>query len=301
MNPVLLIDTNYLCHRAFHAMEDLFYGDRGTGAVFGVLRDIVSLTEEFKTNRVVFAFDVGGGGHRRGILPTYKGTRAARHATDTPEDQEARKNFFEQVVLLRTRYLPAAGFRNVFSCAGFEADDIIAAIAAALPATDEGVIVSADQDLWQCMRANVWCWNLHTRRATTAEVFRERWGLEPHEWADVKAYAGCSTDDVPGVPGVGEATAARWLRGELGAHTQAFQKIRAARALYRRNLPLVRLPFPGTPQFEIQRDEVTEKSWQQLTEDLGMHSIRDTVPRGTKRSSRGRRRGQGEEGFGFDG
>lgn len=299
--PLLLLDATYLCHRAYHAVGDMMHNDRGTGAVFGVLRDIVQLQEFFRTTRTVFAFDPGGHGHRHKILPTYKATRHKRHAEESDKDKAGRADFQRQIRHLRDRHLPAAGFRNVFTAPGFEADDIIAQIAAGVPEDDEAIIVGSDQDLWQCIRPNVTCWNPQTRKGYGEQSFRAQWGIQPHRWADVKALAGCSSDDVPGLPGVGEKTAARWLCGTLGAHTQAYKKLAGAKALHHRNIKLTRLPFLGTPEFEIQPDEVTETKWAALADELGMRTLRDTAPRAVGRKSKGRKRATKETGFGLAG
>ena len=298
--PLLLIDTNFLCHRAFHSMGDMSFEDMGTGAVFGVLRDIVSLQEEFNTGRCVFAFDVGRG-HRHDLLPTYKSTRRKRYAEENDDERAARADFKKQITFLRIRYLPQAGFQNVFSARGFEADDIIAAIAAALPRNEEAIIIGSDKDLWQCLRSNVWCWNPTQHKACTIESFRKKWGIEPAQWADVKAYAGCRTDDIPGVPGIGDVTAAKHIRGELGKHTKAYAALARAELQCAYNRPLVSLPFSGTPTFEIKPDTVTEEKWQALADRLGMRSMRSTVPRTATRKMRGRKRDKEKikEGFGF--
>jgi DNA polymerase-1 len=288
--PLLILDTNYLCHRAFHAMGNLNYGSKGTGAVFGVLQDVLSLQERFQTGRVVFAFDWPGKGHRHSILPTYKSSRKARYKEEGEVAQAERKDFYRQIGQLYKDYLPSAGFRNVFALRGFEADDIIAAVAAALPPGDEGIIVSADQDLWQCAstRPAVMCWNPVTGKGVTRVGFMEKWGMEPARWAEVKAIAGCGTDDVPGVPKVGEVTAAKYLRGELGEHLKTYKAIEAS--AWRDNLPLVGLPYPGLPDYPLVPDEVTAESWQALAERLGMRSLQSTAPRSAPRQSRGRTR-----------
>lgn len=299
-SPTLLIDANYLCHRAFHALGELAYDGAGTGTIFGVLRDIIQLQDTFSTSKCVFAFDSKGPGLRHKILPTYKSSRRERYQEESDEERAARNDFHEQIGLLRSRYLPSAGFRNVFSADGFEADDIIASLAARAPAQEEMVIISSDQDLWQCLRPNVWCWNPHKKKGYDMHAFVKEWRLEPKQWRDVKAYAGCSTDDVPGVPGVGEATAAKWLRGELNDTTKTAQKLDAAGELYLRNIQVVRLPFPGTPLFNIEPDEVTEASWRSLADHLGMKSLRNTAPRMATHETRGRKRDR-QEGFGLDG
>lgn len=299
-DPILLMDSNYLCHRAYHAMGDLSYGARGTGAVFGFLRDIVTLQDELKSTRCVFAFDPGAPGLRHAQLPTYKSTRRDRHRDETDEEKEGRADFHRQIEKLRQEYLPAAGFNNVFMAPGYEADDIIATVAAGMPDSQEVIIVGSDHDLWQCLRPNVWNWNPHTRKGYDAGAFRKQWGLPPKKWADVKALAGCKSDDVTGVPGVGEATAAKWIRGDLGPHTKAAKALGASRGLYNANIGIVRLPFPGCPEFSIRPDTVTEDKWVDLVDSLGMDSLKRTPPRAAN-AKKGRSRGTKNQGFGLTG
>lgn len=286
--PLLVIDTTYLCHRAYHAMGDLTHGGVGTGAIYGVLKDIISLQEYHKTSRVVFAFDVPGGGHRHAILPTYKSSRVARHGEESDTEKEARADFQEQVRKLRTHYLPIAGYKNVFYAKGFEADDIIASVCAGIPEHEEAVIIGTDKDLYQCLRNNVWLWNPQTKQPYTINDFIEEWGLAPRRWASVKAFAGCSTDDVPGVRGAGEQTVAKYLRGVLPTHHKVYQTLAASKALHDRNLPIVKLPYPGTPTYTIQPDQVTEEGWAACAAELGMKSIAATLPRGAAQKVRGR-------------
>jgi len=286
----LVMDMTYLCYRAFYAVG-------GPACVvsmdfiYMVLRDIISMQHTFGTDKrgCVFAFDLGRSA-RQQVFPAYKRLRQTRRLEDSDEEKAAYREFHCQTNALCVDYLPSIGFRNVFAEQGFEADDIIASIAKRLPDDDEAVIVGSDHDLWQCLRPNVWCWNPQRRRAYTAEMFRQEWKLEPKQWADVKAYAGCSTDDIPGVPGVGEKTAAKWLRGELNLNTRAAIRLSSAGDLYARNSKLVRLPFSGTPEFVLRPDEVTEDKWKVLADRLGMQGIYSLVLKSASRRSRGGKR-----------
>lgn len=291
--PVLLIDGNYMCHRAWHAIGALGYGEQGTGAIFGVLRDITILQDEFRTTRTVFAFD-GPAGRRYKLLDSYKSGRRKRHEEETEEEKAARADFRVQIARLCDTHLPAAGFRNVWTAPGFEADDIIAAKALSAPLRQEVVIIGSDQDLWQCLRPNVWQYNPNTKKGYTYDAFVAEWGLQPHQWAQVKALAGCKSDDIPGVPGVGEKTAAKYLRGELGAHTKAHAKIEDFPVQdLDRNLKLTTLPFPGTPCPKLQKDEVTPEKWGAMTDGLGMDSLKNQAPRVAGSQKKGRKRGFG--------
>lgn len=296
-DPLLLIDVSYMAYRAFHAMGALAHGGEGVAVAFGVLRDVVGLQNQFQTGRCVFAFDHPAPKHRAAILPTYKASRRARYLEESAEEKEARADFRRQLAALYKTHLPAAGFANVFAAAGYEADDIIAKVVQRLPPGEEAIIVSSDADLWQLLRPGVVVWNPQKAKLLTATGFALKWGIEPDRWADVKAIAGCSGDDVPGVPGVGEATAAKYLRGELGAHTKAHAAIEDRFAMWQENLKLVRLPYYGTPDFEIRPDGVTEETWCGVADALGAKSLRVAVPRTATKKSKGRKRNG--KGFGF--
>jgi len=97
------------------------------------------------------------------------------------------------------------------------------------------------------------------------------YGIAPSQWADVKAIAGCSSDGVEGVRGVGEKTAAKFLRGNLKPASKAHQAIVAGNNVWRRNLPLVRLPFPGVGKFDLESD--SELDWNPTFYKLGMSSL----------------------------
>lgn len=289
--PLLLLDTNYLCHRAWHAMGEMHHAGQGTAAIFGVLSDIVHLQDEFRTSRIAFAFD-GSKGLRYQHLPGYKAARRKRREIDDAAQKEARADLREQIRRLQEDYLPAMGFRNIWSCPGYEGDDIIAQAAAQTAPGSEAIIIASDQDLWQCLRPGlVWQYNPTTKQAMTYARFKAAWGIEPPVWATVKAMAGCSSDSIPGVKGVGEKTAAKFIRGELGEKTKAHAAIKSFSAADRkRNKLLTTLPFPGTPEPVLQEDHVTEDKWAAMADRLGMTSLKKTPPRCATRKSRGRRR-----------
>ena len=273
----LLLDTNYLSHRAYYSTGGLAHGDIGTGVVFGVLRDVLWLQEYFDTRRPVFCFDLGVG-LRQGVYEGYKGKRRKREAEADEDTLAGIYEFRQQVKQLRTDYLPAVGYRNIFAADGYEADDAIATTAKNLPETEEAIIISADHDLYQLLRPNVHIYHPQQKKIVTHESFRKAWGLEPWQWAIVKAMAGCDTDDVPGIAGVGEVTAAKYLRGELKETSAAYKKIRAGMGVVQRNRQLVKLPFVNTPVFEFQEDEVTQQKWIALADRLGMKSLAHQMP-----------------------
>lgn len=272
--PWLLIDGDYLAWRAFHSTGD----PDGDGVTFGFLDAIHSLQGQFQSERIVFAFDCGTS-WRRYAFPAYKRSRRRMAVcTDTDgcewdeEDKvmigqcrecrekdeakrQARRSVKRQIRCLRDELLPALGHRNVLFQPKCEADDVIAAVAKSLPFAEQAVIVSADRDLWQLLdRERIVQHNPTTRRTyAESDLAKGFFGLSPAQWANVKALAGCATDDVPGIAGVGNKTAAKWLRGRLKPGVVA-RRIEASEAIWKRNLSLVRLPWEGCGPFELVPD-----------------------------------------------
>lgn len=257
----LLIDTTYLCRRAWHA----------SGVVFGAIDTIENQVELHAPDNVVFAFDSGGRGLRAKIDPTYK---ANRYKDLTEQEAQALKDYREQESLLRTKHLPAMGYRNIFASRGYEADDIIAGIASDLHIRHDAVIITADNDLWQCLRMNV-CWhNPVTGKTVTFDSFTKEWDLHPIMWADVKAFAGCSTDGIQGIRGVGDKTAAKWFAGTLKPSSKKYQLINDNLEVYNRNIQLTRLPLNGYKTPELKDDEVTELKKNKVKAQFGMGRTR---------------------------
>lgn len=263
----LLLDVSDLAYRNFHAIGELSHDGVATQVPFGVFRDILDLQDLFGTVRIAFCFD-GGHDGRTNLYPRYK----RRDIDMTEEERDARRSLRQQIYRLRTKYLPVVGFRNIFWQEGYEADDLIAWIVENIKGHDY-IIVSRDQDLYQLLSPTVSIWNVHAKKAVTEQSFREDFGIGPAQWPDVKAMAGCGSDNVEGIHGVGEKTAAKFLSGRLKDSTQAYAKIVANNDIWRRNLQLVSLPFPGVNPVELRDDEVTTGSWRRVMKELGMSSL----------------------------
>lgn len=276
---VLVLDANYLCHRAFFAMGGLSHEDVKTGVIFGVLRDIANLAKQFSTNRFAFCFD-SPKSLREEVYPNYKSSRRKRKGPRGQSEEEAhqyqldREELYRQIKLLHNDYLPAVGYKNVFMQEGYEADDLIASIV--LGDGDmkmDYVIVSGDKDLYQLLDSNVSMWVPGTKQLLTGLSFMKEWQIDPSDWVKVKAIAGCSTDDIEGVPGVGEITAAKYVRGELPPKAQTYQDIKAMRDVWRENLKLVRLPYEGLEQVVLKKCEIPVTAWRGIAKKCGINSI----------------------------
>ena len=285
MKTWLILDVHFLAYRAFHTTRDLSFKGRASGVIYGFFKALTDLKDEFCTDRVAFCFE-----HRhlfrRDIYPSYKGRRLTKKIT--PEEAQARKSMTIQISNLQNRYLPRIGFKNIFSFCGMEADDIMAKIAQ--EATDDIVIVTADKDLYQCLRPNVSIYSPIKRIRLTEEWFVKKYRVKPWKWAVVKAIAGCASDEVEGIKGVGEITALKFLRGDLEKNSKAYRAIcsREGKAIIRRNRKLVELPYEGCPIPELREDEIDRDGWRETCQLLGMKSLMRHLPISTMR--RGQRR-----------
>ena len=195
-----------MAFRAFYALPaDNFVTATGqhTNAVYGFVSMLTRLLQTERPTHVAVAFDVSRHSFRTEEYPEYKGTRDA-----TPEE------FKGQVELIR-EVLDAMGIVSL-SREGFEADDILATLA--YRAGHEGVtvlVVSGDRDSFQTVTDNVTVLYPGAspgdlRRMTPAAV-EAKYGVPPQRYPEIAAIVGETSDNLPGVPGVGPKTAAQWI------------------------------------------------------------------------------------------
>jgi len=276
--PLLIIDVHYLCHRAFHSSQkELNWKGRATGVIFGFLKSISFLKDEFLTDQIAFCFE-----HphlfRRDIYPPYKRRRHAKERT--PAEMRDYSNLIGQITELHQKYLPKIGFRNVFCFRGMESDDIMAALARDCPDNEEAILVTGDNDLLQCLKDNVTLYSPQKQKLLTQNWFCHHYGIWPKQWPLVKAIAGCKGDEVEGIKGIGEISALKYARGELKLDSKAYLSIvsPAGKAIVRRNRPLVQLPYSTCPRPELREDCVTKEAWVETCGLLGMRSIAGHPP-----------------------
>ncbi len=241
----LLIDTPYLAWRSHHALGPLSHRGRRTEVLFGVMREIQNLRRRFDPCRMSFCFDYPPL-KRKEIFPDYK-----KRKPTTTEEMQNILDVQKQIRRLYKKDLPALGMANTFCQEGYEADDVIASLAWGLFDNEEAVIVSADQDLYQLLRNNPHVSIYHPAKGIrlTVRDFVRDYKVYPYNWRHVKAMAGCVSDSVPGIPGVGEKTAIKWILSQLKTTSAAWKKIDEGGSIIERNLRLVTLPYPGVNRF----------------------------------------------------
>lgn len=206
---VCLVDGSGYIFRAFFAIKTPMTRADGTpvGAVFGFCSMLWKLLQDQDCDHIAVIFDAGRRSFRNDIYPEYKAHRP-----------EAPPELVPQFALVReaTRAFAVPAIE----VAGFEADDLIATYARrAREAGAEVTIVSSDKDLMQLIRPGVRMYDPLKSKPIGADEVREKFGVGPDRVVDVQALAGDSTDNVPGVPGIGVKTAAELVNafGDLDA------------------------------------------------------------------------------------
>lgn len=197
MQKFLIIDGNSLAFRAFYALPFLSNSEgTPTGAVFGFMNMFLKVVEECSPTHIAIAFDYGKKTFRNQIFADYKGTRK-----ETPE--ELRTQFPILKDLLRKMGI------TVIEKEGFEADDIIGTLAKTLPG--QKIVLSGDRDLLQLIDDNVEVWLTHKGiseiHKTDEDTLLRDYGITPKQVIDLKALMGDTSDNIPGIQGIGPKTA----------------------------------------------------------------------------------------------
>ena len=216
-DQLVLVDGSGYIFRAFHGLPMMNRPD-GTpiNAVFGFTKMLLKLKADLNPSHIIVIFDAGRVTFRNDIYPDYKANRS-----EPPEE------LVPQFALVR-QAAEAIGL-PVLEMPGFEADDLIASYARqAEQAGMSCLIVSSDKDLMQLVRGNITMLDPMKNRPIGREEVIEKFGVTPDKVVDVQALAGDSTDNVPGVPGIGIKTAAELINqfGDLDSLLAAAETIK---------------------------------------------------------------------------
>lgn len=265
----LLIDCPNLVWRAFHTTGSL---DQGT--LFGFLRELDYLRQHYHDHRFLFFWD-SRHSIRKDIFPDYKGGRVEKWRNLPDAERASYEQMRSEMDLLRREILWDLGYNNIRWQRGFEADDLVAAYTqqARDSTRTTDLIVSGDHDYYQCLSNRVSMLKPKGHVLYTAKDFAKEYGIEPERWHCVKALAGCVSDDVPGVEGVGIATAIKYLTGTLSPSWETAKRIEASKDVFNLNLKLVKLPLPGVRSFALKDDDASHTRWKSVMKNLGMKSL----------------------------
>ena len=220
---LMLLDGNSLAYRAFYALPAENFRTRDgltTNAVYGFTAMLINLLRDEAPSHIAAAFDVSRQTFRSDRYPEYKANRST-----TPDEFRGQIDITKEV-------LAALGI-TALAEPGFEADDLIATLTT--QAENEGyrvLVVTGDRDALQLVTDDVTV--LYPRKGVseltrfTPEAVVEKYGLTPKQYPDFAALRGDPSDNLPGIPGVGEKTASKWIieYGSLQALVDDVESVR---------------------------------------------------------------------------
>ncbi len=231
--PLILVDASSYLFRAYHALPNLT-NKKGfpTGAIFGVLSMLKKLRVDFPSPQILIVFDAKGKNFRHALYPDYKANRGAM-----PDDLAQQIAPLHQLIQL-------LGF-PLYLHEGVEADDVIGALAYREAAQQRDVlIISPDKDLAQLLRPHVRIRDTMKNVDIDDAYLMEKFGIPASKMIDFLTLTGDTSDNIPGIPGVGPKTAAKWLM-EYGSldeivahHTDITGKVGEALSAHLQQLPL---------------------------------------------------------------
>ena len=216
MKRLVLIDTNALIHRGFHAIPPLTT-KKGEliNAVYGFTAILLKVIKDLKPDYILTAFDLP--------KPTFRHLEYKEYKANRPKTSNELVQQFPIVKkLLKVFDIP------IYEKEGFEADDVIGTITKKTGKDIEDIVVTGDLDTLQLVNKNTKVYTLKRGMTDTIiydeEAVRERYEFEPEQLIDFKGLKGDPSDNIPGVPGVGEKTAISLIK-EFGNIENLYKKL----------------------------------------------------------------------------
>ena len=282
---LLLLDGNAIVHRAYHAIPPLSTDDgTQTNAVFGFTSTLLTVLEKFHPDYIIATFDLPGKNFRHDLYSDYKATRK-----ETPEDLIPQFDLVKDVV-------KSLGI-TIMEKEGFEADDVIGTISTkASQDKVETVIVTGDKDTLQLVDDHVKVFTMsrgiHDMLLYDKDLVKEKMGVNVEQVIDYKGLRGDSSDNIPGVKGVGEKTAITLLDEyqDLEHIYENIEKIKGAvkqkleadkeKAFLSRELGIIRrdVPIDVFDYADTETNKMTFDAAQKMFQKLNFTSLVKRLP-----------------------
>lgn len=261
MKKLYLVDVSSMFFRAYYAVRPLSTS-KGlpTNAIYGFLSMIVKLLKELKPDYVAFCFDRPEPSFRKEIYGEYKANRS-----EMPQDLIPQVPYIKK--LTEVLGIP------IFEQAGFEADDIIGTLAQLAKTNDiEVVIVSGDKDFSQLINKKVTMLDTMKNTVFTEDEVKTKWGITPAQFIDYLAITGDTSDNIPGVRGVGPKGAEK-LINEFGSLEAIYENIDSVR-----NENIKKKLLESKENAFLSKELVTITCSMDLTKNLEDLKIKDQDP-----------------------
>jgi DNA polymerase-1 len=276
-NSIFLIDSKYLCYRSVYALKKTPIDQINSAMYFGFMKTVIGLAKGAKVHKtkevlhpkeMILCWD-SKHSYRKMSYPPYKDKDRSKL---TPEEEKTLEKINRGTQELVT-WTQRMGFVNTY-LPGYEADDMFAGYTEKY-LNQKFVIVTTDEDIYQLLSANVAIYKPGKKPVLFTETdFTEKYGILPSSWALYKAIAGCKSDNIPGVPGMGPVKTLAYIKGEQPEKT---------RLAMRRNMKLINfymtltaLPYLGR-DFGFTLDARTEINWEEFTRFCQIYNFRSFI------------------------
>ena len=206
-DTILLIDGKYLVYRTQYSknVSNLSYKGAKTGLYYGFFNTVRSLISKFYPVNVLFMWD-GVGSVRRNEFSGYK----IRDKTYLSEEQQMIISDIDAEYPYLVAVCASLGLQG-YVMDGYEADDLLAMFTKKFKEVNK-IIISKDEDLYQLIDETTIMYDPDNKVKKDMNWFIKKYDITPEEWKLVKAYGGCKSDTVPGIPGVAEKTAIKIIK-----------------------------------------------------------------------------------------
>lgn len=257
-----IIDVMNLAYRYYYVVpNDIWLAKPGT-LFMSLMKTCTNIAEDLAVDQLVFCFD-DRSAYRKSIYPEYKAGRRKG------EQDESLLHFFKQVEAFRDIHLPEIGATgSIFYERGFEADDLMASCVRNMDAAKKIYLVTSDEDLYQCIEGTrVVLYKFHKKEIYAESDFRiQHKDMAPCLYSSAKAWAGCTSDNIPGIKGIGMIKACQYIMGKSPPKDVATLTTTENLELFNRNVLLTRLPAPGTPRCIPQ--DIPPLRWDELADKI---------------------------------
>lgn len=268
----LVVDARFLAYRTMYSKQGgLSHQGVGTGMMFGFFKTLQSIANKFEVNNTVLMFDVTKtvDGIRREEFEGYK-VRELKFDLD-PKEVAQRKQFeldYHDLLVMTDKL----GFA-VYTLEKYEADDTIAMFCQQFGGTK--IIATRDEDMYQLINKDTFIFDPASNKKKDLKWFMRQYGITPEQWIEYKAIAGCKSDTVPGIPGMGEKRTLDYLRGDKKWE----KKIKDAEALYKLCYSLVILPHPSLNGYQMQwkQTKMDQEMFIDFCQSYGFSSFLDDL------------------------
>lgn len=315
MQRLVIVDANYICMMVWHTKV----GRLRNGVLFGALKQLAYLQKRYAGCQQVWCFDASPT-LRRGVYEGYKQKRRekTREAMRVAELEGLTDEFGGSELSNETGTAGAESdiskvfdqikqLKDVFSelgvpwCwqDGYEADDFVAALSMSACYLVSGaeqagtVLVTNDEDAWQLLsnsrKVSIYRPSMKKQQEWTQDDLEQTYGVSPGQWSLVKAIAGCESDEVPGIPGIGEKLACKYLLGFAPDKIADRIRLPENQALIQRNFKLTNLPWIKWPEIEdtlnwlrLAAEQQVYRMpsvsvWEEVVIDLEMPSLKGAI------------------------